>query len=87
MIVTDDDVDVRDWSRVIRAVSTCVDQGSRQRGPRKHANRLPRLSSPLPSLGSKLGIDATNKWPDETTRTWSKPIALDDAVEERVDAM
>ena len=45
------------------------------------------FSSPLPSLGSKLGIDATNKWPGETTRTWSKPIALDAAVEERVDAM
>jgi 4-hydroxy-3-polyprenylbenzoate decarboxylase len=43
------------------------------------------FASPVPGLGSKLGIDATNKWPGETTRNWSKPIALDAATERRVD--
>ena len=45
------------------------------------------FSSPTPNLGSKLGLDATNKWPAETTRTWSKPIQLDPTVEKRVDAL
>jgi 4-hydroxy-3-polyprenylbenzoate decarboxylase len=38
-------------------------------------------------LGSKMGIDATAKWPGETTRTWGKPIAMDAAVKARVDAL
>lgn len=41
----------------------------------------------LPAPGFKLGIDATSKWPSETTRAWSRPIALDAAVEKRVDAL
>jgi len=41
----------------------------------------------LPAPGFKLGIDATSKWPSETTRAWSLPIALDAAVEKRVDAL
>ena len=45
------------------------------------------FSSPTPNLGSKLGLDATNKWPAETSRTWSKPIQLDAAVEKRVEAL
>ena len=43
------------------------------------------FSSPVPNLGSKLGLDATNKWPAETSRAWSKPIVLDSEVERRVD--
>jgi len=45
------------------------------------------FSSPTPNLGSKLGLDATNKWPAETSRIWSKPIQLDPGVEKRVDAL
>jgi 4-hydroxy-3-polyprenylbenzoate decarboxylase len=41
----------------------------------------------VPNLGSKLGLDATNKWPAETSRNWSKPIVLDPQVERRVDAL
>jgi 4-hydroxy-3-polyprenylbenzoate decarboxylase len=41
----------------------------------------------VPGLGSKLGLDATSKWPGETTRHWSQPIALDAQVEQRVDAL
>src|SRR3546814_13085621 len=44
------------------------------------------FSSPTPGLGSKLGLDATNKWPGETTPAWSRPIELDPAVEKRGDA-
>ena len=45
------------------------------------------FASPTAGLGSKMGIDATNKWPGETTRAWGAPIAMDDAVKKRVDAM
>jgi 4-hydroxy-3-polyprenylbenzoate decarboxylase len=41
----------------------------------------------VPGLGSKLGLDATSKWPGETTRQWSQPITLDVQVEQRVDAL
>ena len=45
------------------------------------------FASPVAGLGSKMGIDATDKWPGETTRTWGKPIAMDAAVKARVDAL
>ncbi len=45
------------------------------------------FASPVSGLGSKMGLDATNKWPGETTREWGRPIAMDRAVVARVDAM
>ena len=87
VIVTDDDIDVRDWSQVIWAVSTRVDPARDSVIIENTPIDYLDFSSPLPNLGSKLGIDATNKWPGETMRTWSKPIALDAAVEKRVDAL
>ena len=45
------------------------------------------FASPVSGLGSKMGIDATNKWPAETARTWGTPIAMDDATRRRVDAL
>ncbi|GAB3750270.1 UbiD family decarboxylase [Lysobacter olei] len=87
VIVTDDDIDVRDWSQVIWAVSTRVDPARDSVLIDKTPIDYLDFSSPVPNLGSKLGIDATNKWPGETTRTWSKPIQLDAAVEKRVDAL
>ncbi|MBP7158584.1 MAG: UbiD family decarboxylase [Thermomonas sp.] len=87
VIVTDDDIDVRDWSQVIWALSTRVDPARDSVIIDKTPIDYLDFSSPTPSLGSKLGLDATNKWPAETTRTWSKPIALDPAVEKRVDAL
>ena len=43
------------------------------------------FASPVSGLGSKMGLDATNKWPGETDREWGKSIAMDDAVKRRVD--
>jgi 4-hydroxy-3-polyprenylbenzoate decarboxylase len=87
IIVTDDDVDVRDWKDVIWALTTRVD-------PRRDtfiAEHTPidylDFASPVPGLGSKMGIDATNKWPGETDRRWGTPIAMDEAVKRRVDAI
>jgi 4-hydroxy-3-polyprenylbenzoate decarboxylase len=45
------------------------------------------FASPVAGLGSKLGLDATNKWPGETARAWSRPIVSDAAVEKRIDAL
>lgn len=45
------------------------------------------FASPVSGLGSKMGIDATNKWPGETTREWGQPIVMDTAVKAKVDAM
>jgi 4-hydroxy-3-polyprenylbenzoate decarboxylase len=87
IIVTDDDVDVRDWKEVIWALVTRVD-------PRRDAvitDHTPidylDFASPMPGLGSKLGIDATNKWPGETDRRWGEPLAMSDEVKRRVDAL
>ncbi|TAM62353.1 MAG: UbiD family decarboxylase [Rhodanobacter sp.] len=87
VIVTDDDIDVRDWSQVIWAVSTRVDPARDTLLVENTPIDYLDFSSPVPNLGSKLGIDATNKWPSETTRTWSKPIVPDAVVERRVDAL
>jgi 4-hydroxy-3-polyprenylbenzoate decarboxylase len=45
------------------------------------------FASPVSGLGSKIGFDATNKWPGETTREWGRPIRMDPAVKARVDAL
>jgi 4-hydroxy-3-polyprenylbenzoate decarboxylase len=87
IIVTDDDVNVRDWNEVIWAVTTRVDP---QRDT-LFADNTPidylDFASPVAGLGSKMGIDATNKWPQETSRQWGTPIAMDDAVKQRIDAL
>ena len=87
VIVTDDDIDVRDWSQVIWAVSTRVDPARDSMLIENTPIDYLDFSSPEPNLGSKLGLDATNKWPGETRREWGRPIALDPAIEKRVDAM
>ena len=45
------------------------------------------FASPVAGLGSKMGIDATNKWPGETQREWGRPIVMEAAVKQRVDAL
>jgi 4-hydroxy-3-polyprenylbenzoate decarboxylase len=87
VIVTDDDIDVRDWSQVIWALSTRVDPARDTMLVENTPIDYLDFASPVAGLGSKLGIDATRKWPSETTRTWSRPIVPDAAVERRVDAL
>jgi len=87
IIVTDDDVNVRDWKEVIWALTTRVDPAR----DTLIAERTPidslDFASPVAGLGSKMGIDATNKWPAETDRRWGEPIAMSDEVKRRVDAL
>ncbi len=87
IIVTDDDVNVRDWKEVVWALSTRVD-------PRRDTlitEHTPidylDFASPAPGLGSKMGSDATHKWPGETDRRWGETIAMSEDVKRRVDAL
>jgi 4-hydroxy-3-polyprenylbenzoate decarboxylase len=86
VIVTDDDIDARDWKDVIWAISTRVD-------PARDLTILEHtpidyldFAAPEPGLGSKLGIDATAKWPPETKRAWGTRIRMSDDIIERVTA-
>ena len=87
VIVTDDDIDVRDWSQVIWAVSTRVDPARDTMLVENTPIDYLDFASPVAGVGSKLGIDATNKLPGETSREWSRPIVPDADVERRVDAL
>ncbi len=85
VIVTDEDVNARDWKDVIWAITTRMD-------PRRDSVFIDNtpidyldFASPVSGLGSKLGFDATNKWPGETEREWGQPIVMDEAVKARVD--
>ncbi|MCX7112345.1 MAG: 4-hydroxy-3-polyprenylbenzoate decarboxylase [Proteobacteria bacterium] len=85
VIVTDDDVNVRDWNDVIWAITTRMD-------PARDVTLIENtpidyldFASPVSGLGSKMGMDATNKWPGETTREWGVPITMSADVKEKVD--
>ena len=85
IIVTDDDVNVRRWEDVIWAMTTRMD-------PQRDSVFIDNtpidyldFASPVAGLGSKVGMDATNKWEGETTREWGTAIAMDDDVKARVD--
>ena len=85
IVVTDDDIDVRDWKEVIWAITTRVDPVRDtlliDNSPIDYLD----FASPVAGLGGKMGIDATNKWPGETQREWGRPIVMDAAVKARID--
>jgi 4-hydroxy-3-polyprenylbenzoate decarboxylase len=87
ILVTDDDVDVRDWKEVIWALTTRVDPARDTLLVENTPIDYLDFASPVSGLGSKMGIDATNKWPGETQREWGTPITMDAAVKARVDAL
>jgi len=84
IVVTDDDVDIRDWKEVIWAITTRMD-------PVRDTTLVDNtpidyldFASPVSGLGGKMGLDATHKWPGETTREWGRPIHMEPAVERRM---
>jgi 4-hydroxy-3-polyprenylbenzoate decarboxylase len=87
IVVCDDDIDVRNWQEVVWAISTRVDPARDLLVAENTPIDYLDFASPVAGLGSKLGIDATNKWPGETARGWGQPIVMDDAVKRRVDSM
>ena len=87
ILVTDDDVNVRDWKEIIWALTTRVDPARDTLLVENTPIDYLDFASPVSGLGSKMGIDATNKWPGETAREWGTPIVMDAAVKARVDAL
>ncbi len=87
VIVVDEDVNPRDWRDVIWALTTRMD-------PARDVTLIEHtpidyldFASPISGLGSKIGLDATNKLPGETERSWGRPIVQDPDVTRRVDAL
>ncbi|RUM83230.1 MAG: 4-hydroxy-3-polyprenylbenzoate decarboxylase, partial [Candidatus Thioglobus sp.] len=85
VIVVDDDIDVKNWKEVIWAISTRVD-------PTRDTTLIDNtpidyldFASPVSGLGSKMGIDATNKLPGETDREWGESITMDQSVIDKID--
>ncbi len=87
IIVVDEDVNARDWQDVIWAVSTRTDAARDLLVVENTPIDYLDFASPVAGLGSKWAIDATNKWPGETSRQWGTPISMDQAVKARVDAI
>jgi 4-hydroxy-3-polyprenylbenzoate decarboxylase len=87
IIVVDDDVDARQWKEVVWAISTRVDPARDTLIAENTPIDYLDFASPVAGLGSKMGIDATHKWPGETARQWGRPIAMDSEVKKRVDAL
>lgn len=85
VIVTDDDINARDWKDVIWAMTTRMDPARDTVTIENTPIDYLDFASPVPRLGSKMGFDATNKMPGETEREWGEPIAMDAAVKARVD--
>lgn len=87
IIVVDDDVNIRDWKEVIWALTTRMDATRDTTLVDNTPIDYLDFASPVAGLGSKMGLDATNKWPGETQREWGRPIVMDEAVKARVDAL
>lgn len=87
VIVTDDDVNARNWEDVIWAITTRMD-------PSRDTTLIDStpidyldFASPVSGLGSKMGLDATNKWPGETDREWGQPIEMDAEIKAKIDSI
>jgi 4-hydroxy-3-polyprenylbenzoate decarboxylase len=87
VIVCDDDINARDWKDVIWAITTRMDPSRDtvliDNTPIDYLD----FASPVSGLGSKMGMDATNKWPGETDREWGEPIVMDDKIISAVDEL
>lgn len=84
VVVLDDDVDARDWKDVIWAITTRMDPARDTVLVENTPIDYLDFASPVSGLGSKMGLDATSKWPGETDREWGVPIVMDEAVKTRV---
>ena len=87
IVVVDEDIDVRDWKDVVWAMSTRMDPARDTLTIEHTPIDYLDFASPVSDLGSKMGLDATNKWPGETTREWGRTMAMDPGVKVRMDAL
>lgn len=87
VVVTDDDIDARNWEDVIWAMTTRMDPGRDTVIVENTPIDYLDFASPVSGLGSKMGFDATNKWPGETDREWGTPIEMKKDVVEKIDRL
>ncbi|MCP5417133.1 MAG: 4-hydroxy-3-polyprenylbenzoate decarboxylase [Chromatiaceae bacterium] len=87
VVVTDDDVNVRSWQDVIWAMTTRMDPARDTTVIENTPIDYLDFASPVSGLGSKIGFDATNKWPGETSRAWGKPISMSAQVKQHIDSI
>jgi 4-hydroxy-3-polyprenylbenzoate decarboxylase len=85
VIITDDDINVRDWKDVIWAMTTRMDPARDSTIIENTPIDYLDFASPVSGLGGKIGFDATNKWQGETQREWGKPITMTAAVKDKID--
>lgn len=85
VIVCDDDVNARDWKDVIWAITTRMDPARDTTLIENTPIDYLDFASPVSGLGSKMGMDATNKWPGETDREWGEAIEMDEDIKQKVD--
>ncbi len=87
VVVVDDTIDTRNWNDVIWAISTRMDPARDITVLEDTPIDYLDFASPVPGLGSKIGLDATDKWPPETKRDWGSTIRMSDTVIEKIDQM
>jgi 4-hydroxy-3-polyprenylbenzoate decarboxylase len=83
----DDDVDARNWQDVIWAMTTRMDPSRDTTLVENTPIDYLDFASPVSGLGSKMGLDATNKWPGETSREWGRPIKMTEEIRRKVDEL
>lgn len=87
LVVTDDDIDIRSWDDLLWAISTRTDPAQDTLMIERTPIDVLDFASPEVGLGSKMGIDATRKWPAESHRAWGRDVTMTPAVSERIDAL
>ncbi|MBT3202866.1 MAG: 4-hydroxy-3-polyprenylbenzoate decarboxylase [Gammaproteobacteria bacterium] len=87
VIVVDDDIDTRNWNDVIWAITTRMDPARDTTLIENTPIDYLDFASPVSGLGSKMGLDATNKLPGETTREWGESIEMDENVKQKIDSV
>jgi len=87
IIVCDDDINVRDWNDVMWAITTRMDPSRDTTLIENTPIDYLDFASPVSGLGSKMGLDATNKWAGETDREWGLPIVMDEKVKQKIDLL
>ena len=87
VVIVDEDIDVRSWPEVIWAMTTRMDPVRDTMLIENTPIDYLDFASPVAGLGSKMGLDATNKWPGETQREWGRTMAMDAEVSQRMSAL
>lgn len=83
--IVDEDIDCRNWEDVMWAVSTRMDPARDVTIISDTPIDYLDFASPHSGLGSKIGFDATNKIPPETSRNWGKKLAMNEETIKKVD--